>query len=63
MSYEIKMDSKGRIQIPKKVRDEMNLKPGQKLKIKIEDGNLVILKPISANFSKELTIHTNLLFF
>ena len=49
MTYELKMDKKGRIQIPKDLREEMNLKPGQKLKIKIEDGNLVILKPISSH--------------
>ena len=41
---EIKMDEKGRILIPKEIRDQLHFEPGETFKFKIESGNLIIIK-------------------
>jgi len=51
------IDTKGRILIPKDIRERMNLLPGMKLLIKIENENLLILKPTTdEDFRKEVNI-------
>ena len=62
MTNEIKVDSKGRILVPKELREEFDIKPGQTVRYTIQDGNLVILKPISNEEFKESvkTFHTKL---
>ncbi|MGO8805436.1 MAG: AbrB/MazE/SpoVT family DNA-binding domain-containing protein [Candidatus Bathyarchaeia archaeon] len=48
MSIEdVTIDRKGRIQIPKAVRDKVGLQVGGKARLKIERENIVIMPPIS----------------
>jgi AbrB family looped-hinge helix DNA binding protein len=55
MSTEVTVDSKGRIQIPKAVRDKVGLHIGGKARLKVEKENIVIIPPISAEeFIKEM---------
>ena len=44
---EVTVDSKGRVQIPKAVRDKVGLQVGGKARLKIERENIVIMPPIS----------------
>ncbi len=44
--YEIKVTSKGQVTIPKKLREEMGLKPGDYLEIKEEAEGYLINKKI-----------------
>ena len=41
-----KIDEKGRILLPKEIRDRMNIKPGEEFLVKDVDENAVILKRI-----------------
>ncbi len=41
-----KIDEKGRILLPKEIRDRMNIKPGEKFLVADVDENAVILKRI-----------------
>jgi len=45
--YEVKVTSKGQVTIPKKLREEMGLKPGDYLEIKEEVEGYVINKKIN----------------
>ncbi|MBD3192560.1 MAG: AbrB/MazE/SpoVT family DNA-binding domain-containing protein [Candidatus Heimdallarchaeota archaeon] len=47
MDRDIRVDKKGRILIPKEIRERLNIKPGTKLFPKIEAGRLVLLKATS----------------
>ena len=38
------VDTKGRILIPKEIRDKLNLKPGVKLLIRLENDKIALLK-------------------
>jgi len=40
----IEMDDRGRLTIPAGLREKLNLKPGDKLSIEIDDGNDKVLK-------------------
>jgi AbrB family looped-hinge helix DNA binding protein len=52
---EVTIDRKGRVQIPKAIRDEVGLQVGGKARLKIEKENIVIMPPISADeFIKEM---------
>jgi AbrB family looped-hinge helix DNA binding protein len=52
---EVTVDRKGRIQIPKAIRDKVGLHAGGKARLKIEKENIVIMPPISAEvFIKEM---------
>lgn len=52
---EVTVDHKGRVQIPKAVRDKVGLQVGGKARLKIEKENIVIMPPISAKgFIKEM---------
>jgi AbrB family looped-hinge helix DNA binding protein len=52
---EVTVDSKGRIQIPKAVRDKVGLHAGGKARLKVEKDTVVIIPPISAEeFIKEM---------
>ena len=44
---EVDIDDKGRVLIPKKVRDKVGLKTGRKARMKIENGRIIIMPPIS----------------
>jgi AbrB family looped-hinge helix DNA binding protein len=41
------MDDKGRVAIPKRLRDELDLREGSKVKIVSENGKIVIMKPLT----------------
>ena len=47
----VRMDNKGRISIPKAVREALNIKEGQYLRVKVA-GNKIILEPIGSYASK-----------
>lgn len=52
---EVYVDDKGRILIPKEVRDKLGLKAGGKARLKIEDEKIIIMPPISPEeFIKEM---------
>ena len=52
---EVTVDNKGRIQIPKAIRDKVGLHVGGKARLKIEKENIVIMPPISPEeFIKEM---------
>lgn len=52
---EVTIDDKGRVQIPKTIRDKVGLHVGGKARLKIEKENLVIMPPISPEaFIKEM---------
>ena len=52
---EVTVDHKGRVQIPKAIRDKVGLHVGGKARLKIEKENIVIMPPISAEeFIKEM---------
>ena len=38
------VDSKGRLTLPKKLREQLNLKPGDRVKIEVHEGKLIIEK-------------------
>ena len=45
---ETKLDKYGRVVIPKKVRDDLGLAPGDRLEIQEDQGG-ILLKPVSAD--------------
>jgi AbrB family looped-hinge helix DNA binding protein len=52
---EVTVDCKGRVQIPKAVRDKVGLQTGGKARLKIEKDNIIIMPPISTEgFIKEM---------
>ena len=52
---EVTVDHKGRVQIPKAIRDKVGLHVGGKARLKIEKENIVIMPPISPEeFIKEM---------
>ena len=44
---EVTVDDKGRVLIPKEVRDKVGLRVGGKARLRIEKENIVIMPPIS----------------
>ncbi|MHA2250926.1 MAG: AbrB/MazE/SpoVT family DNA-binding domain-containing protein [Candidatus Kariarchaeaceae archaeon] len=51
----IKVEERGRILIPKEIRDKLGLKPGSELEIILEEGKIKILpKMILSEISTEL---------
>jgi len=55
MASDIIVDTKGRILIPKEIRKRLNIKPGSKLFLKVEDDRLVLLRATSlSDFQSEL---------
>jgi AbrB family looped-hinge helix DNA binding protein len=44
---EVTVDNKGRVLIPKEVRDKVGLQAGGKARLKIEKENIIIMPPIS----------------
>jgi bifunctional DNA-binding transcriptional regulator/antitoxin component of YhaV-PrlF toxin-antitoxin module len=54
-TLEVNVDHKGRVQIPKVIRDKVGLHIGGKARLKIDKENIVIIPPISAEeFIKEM---------
>ncbi|MFH1328846.1 MAG: AbrB/MazE/SpoVT family DNA-binding domain-containing protein [Candidatus Bathyarchaeota archaeon] len=52
---ELTIDNKGRVLIPKKIRDKTGLQAGGKARLKIEKEHIIIMPPISPEeFIKEL---------
>ncbi|MFM2125745.1 MAG: hypothetical protein RL328_2196, partial [Acidobacteriota bacterium] len=43
MRIELTLDGAGRVSIPKSVREELNLTPGDKLGCELHDGELTLL--------------------
>lgn len=44
---EVTVDNKGRVLIPKEVRDKVGLQAGGRARLKIEKENIIIMPPIS----------------
>ena len=40
------LTSKGQVTIPKRVRDGMGLKPGSKVEIEMQPGNVATIRPV-----------------
>jgi AbrB family looped-hinge helix DNA binding protein len=54
-TQEVTVDDKGRVLIPKEVRDKVGLRVGGKARLKIENENIIIMPPISPEeFIKEM---------
>ena len=52
---EVTVDDKGRVLIPKEIRDKIGLRAGGKARLKIEKENIIIMPPISPEeFIKEM---------
>ena len=52
---EVTVDNKGRVLIPKEIRDKIGLRVGGKARLKIEKENINIMPPISPEeFIKEM---------
>ncbi len=45
MPLEVRMDDKGRITIPKEIRRKLGLRPGDRLLIKVHEGNIILMRP------------------
>ena len=57
MVSDIIVDTKGRILIPKEIRQRLKIKPGSRLILKIEDDRLVLLRATSLkDFQSEVTV-------
>lgn len=42
-----RLDEKGRITIPQRIRDRLNLEPGERVRVDVEDGTVVIRPRVS----------------
>ena len=52
---EVTVDNKGRVLIPKEVRDKVGLRAGGRARLKIEKEKIIIMPPISPEeFVKEM---------
>ena len=47
MVQEAVIDTKGRIVIPRQLREKLNLREGSKVRLTLEEGKIVILRPIA----------------
>ena len=55
MSMEVVVDDKGRVLIPKEIRDKVGLQAGGRARLKVEEENIVIMPPVSPEeFIKEM---------
>lgn len=48
---EVTLAERGQIVIPKELRDELGIKPGTKLQIRVVDGRLLIEKKVALDLS------------
>lgn len=53
MSIEVQLDDKGRITIPTDIRKQLNLKPGEKLFMKVANNSITIQPKLSAKQVKD----------
>ncbi len=44
MSFEVRIDDRGRITLPKEVRERLNLKSGDRLLIKIRGDSIILVR-------------------
>ena len=44
MSLEVRLDERGRITIPREVRERLGLKPGERLLIKVQGSSIIITR-------------------
>ena len=51
-AMDVTLAERGQIVIPKEVRDELGLKAGAKLQIRVVDGRLLIEKKVSLDLSR-----------
>jgi len=52
---EVVVDEKGRVLIPKEIRDKVGLKAGGRARLKVEKENIIIIPPVSPEeFIKEM---------
>ncbi len=55
MVEESVIDDKGRVAIPKRLREKLDLREGSKVKMISENGKIVIMKPLTPNdFIREM---------
>ncbi|WXG47552.1 MAG: AbrB/MazE/SpoVT family DNA-binding domain-containing protein [Candidatus Atabeyarchaeum deiterrae] len=46
MTDEAVIDDKGRVAIPKRIRNKLDLREGTRVKLELEEGRVVIRKPV-----------------
>lgn len=51
-AMDVTLAERGQIVIPKEARDELGLKPGTKLQIRVVDGRLLIEKKVALDLSR-----------
>ncbi len=51
-AMDVTLAERGQIVIPKEARDELGLKPGAKLQIRVVDGRLLIEKKVALDLSR-----------
>mgnify|MGYP002154706852 CR=1 FL=1 len=47
MMLEVTVDDRGRILIPKEVRDKVGLQAGRKARLEVEGHNIIVMPPVS----------------
>ena len=67
MFSEVRLDERGRITIPREIRNRLGLKPGERLLIKVQDNNIIITRAedpfkIIEKVLKDLTFKRSLRF-
>ena len=55
MSSERKIDRKGRVTIPKSIREQLAIEPGASVSLTIEDGRIVIQHDVDSDRAHSLT--------
>ena len=47
LRHELKLDEKGRVMIPREVREALGIKPGESLRLTVEGDKMVLTRPMS----------------
>lgn len=53
MSVDRRIDHKGRVTIPKEIRDRLDIEPGESVKIELDGGDIVIRRDIDRSDTVE----------
>jgi len=67
MSLEVRLDERGRVTIPREIRDKLGLKPGERLLVKVQGNSIVLTRAedpfkIIESILKDLTFERSLRF-
>ena len=67
MSLEVRLDERGRVTIPREIRNKLGLKPGERLLVKVQGNSIVLTRAkdpfkIIESILKDLTFERSLRF-